>query len=91
LQNDPQYEFFGQLLKAPLSDAKAALETRYPYPRFMECESGGSQERFIKAKLNPSVTHNSSEREGEAQLFTEDVSLKVFMQHLRRLAVENKS
>ena len=54
---------------------------------FIETVQDGSQERFLLAKLNPSVTHNSNQQ-GEAPIFTEDVSFNVFMQHLRRLAVE---
>ena len=51
----------------------------------------GSQARFLLAKLNPSVTHNSKEGHAAASdfLFTDDVSLQVFMDHLKRLAVQS--
>jgi protein transport protein SEC23 len=86
---NPEYEYFAQLLKAPKTDAARAMDGRFPTPRFIECVDGGSQERFLKAKLNPSITQSTvGLGEGEPPVFTEDVSLKVFMQHLRRLAVQ---
>ena len=39
------------------------------------------------AKLNPSVTHNSTDANGGQPIFTDDVSLRVFMEHLMKLAV----
>jgi protein transport protein SEC23 len=66
------------------------METRFPYPRFIECVEKGSQSRFLMAKLNPSITQANvnDQQGGEPPIFTEDVSMRVFMQHLRRLAVE---
>jgi protein transport protein SEC23 len=84
----PEYDYFAQLLQAPVVDAQELIKDRFPYPMFIECVQDGSQERFLLAKLNPSVTH-ASDQPGEQPIFTEDVSFKVFMKHLRRLAVEN--
>lgn len=84
----PEYEYLAQLLKAPKVDVQALMESRFPFPRLIECVERGSQSRFLLAKLNPSITqHNMSEMGGEPPVFTEDVSLNVFLQHLRRLAV----
>jgi len=44
--------------------------------------------RFLMAKLNPSVTHNS-EGVGGAQVFTDDVLLRVFMKHFMKLVVQS--
>ena len=65
------------------------LQERFPVPMYVECDQYGSQARFLLAKLNPSVTHNTTQP-GEASdfLFTDDVSLQVFMEHLKRLAVQ---
>jgi len=87
----PEYDYFAQLLKAPKNDAQALMDLRFPNPRFIECVEKGSQSRFLMAKLNPSITQNNMQefnQGAEPPVFTEDVSLKVFMQHLRRLAVQ---
>lgn len=67
------------------------MDARFPYPRFIECVEKGSQSRFLMAKLNPSITQSTMEYQqgAEPPVFTEDVSMKVFMQHLRRLAVQD--
>lgn len=86
----PEYDYFAQLLNAPMNDAAEMTRTRFPYPRLIECVEGGSQSRFLMAKLNPSFTHTSGDGYGQQEpaVFTEDVSLNVFMQHLKRLAVQ---
>ena len=51
---------------------------------------------FVNAKLNPSSTHQTQHQSGWEQqqnfgggeiIFTDDISLSVFMQHLAKLAV----
>lgn len=90
IQDNPQYAYFAHLLQAPKTDVQQIMEARFPYPRFIECVEKGSQSRFLMAKLNPSITQSNPEfsQSGEPPVFTEDVSLKVFMQHLKRLAVQ---
>eukprot|EP00742_Colponemidia_sp_Colp-10_P002689 GILJ01002874.1.p1 GENE.GILJ01002874.1~~GILJ01002874.1.p1 ORF type:complete len:758 (+),score=106.72 GILJ01002874.1:32-2305(+) len=87
----PEHGAFRQLLFAPKEDAKLILEERFPTPKYVETDQGGSQARFLMARVNPSVTHNSNPNDmGKAPLvFTDDVSLKVFMDHLIRLAVQS--
>lgn len=65
---------------------------RFPIPRYIVCDQGGSQARFLLSKLNPSTTHMSTGMYGSAPgagagqaIFTDDVSLQVFMEHLKRL------
>lgn len=41
------------------------------------------------ARLNPSQTHNSTDSFGGQVIATDDVSLKVFMEHLAKLAVQS--
>lgn len=36
------------------------MASRFPYPKYVKCVEGGSQARFIMAKLNPSVTLSTS-------------------------------
>ncbi|KAJ7535739.1 hypothetical protein O6H91_12G044100 [Diphasiastrum complanatum] len=87
--NDPNYENFNKLLEAPIGDAEALISDRVPVPKFIECDQHGSQARFLLAKLNPSVTHNSNPYGNSEVIFTDDVSLQVFVEHLQRLAVQS--
>jgi len=84
-QDQPDHENFRNLLQAPKDDAQALMENRFPVPRYIVCDQHKSQSRFILAKLNPSTGSNQS---GTQQIFTDDVSLKVFMEHLMKLSVQ---
>lgn len=89
-QEQEGYENFKELLEAPVADAQDLLVDRFPIPRYIVCDQGGSQARFLLSKLNPSTTHMSSSMYGSAPqngqaIFTDDVSLQVFMEHLKRL------
>jgi protein transport protein SEC23 len=102
-QDQPEHDAFRQLLAAPVADAARAMAERCPTPRLVECDQGGSQARFLLAKLNPSATHATSDAGGgmgsgfDAQfgaqgaeiIFTDDISMNVFMQHLAKLAVQS--
>lgn len=84
------YENFKELLESPIGDAQELLEDRLPIPRYVVCDQGGSQARFLLSKLNPSTTHMSGNTYGAGSgagqaIFTDDVSLQVFMEHLKRL------
>lgn len=35
------------------------LQTRFPMPRYIVTEAGGSQARLLLYKVNPSLTHNN--------------------------------
>ncbi|CAG7850057.1 Protein transport protein SEC23 [Serendipita indica DSM 11827] len=86
------YENIKALLEAPQTDAQDLLVDRLPIPRYIVCDQGGSQARFLLSKLNPSTTHVNmyggpgTGAAGQA-IFTDDVSLQVFMEYLKRLAV----
>jgi protein transport protein SEC23 len=87
-QEKEEYASFKQLLMEPENDARVVLNERFPVPKFVVTSNGGSQERFLKSKVNPSVTYNTDMAAGTGQaVITDDVSLKVFMEHLIRLAV----
>jgi protein transport protein SEC23 len=83
-----EYDYFARLLEAPKADAEGLMNSRFPNPRFIECVENGSQERFLKPKLNPSITQSTESNSNEPPVFTVFVSLKLFMKHLRRLAVK---
>lgn len=88
----PSHANFRELLNAPKDDAAGIIEERFPVPMYVECDQYGSQARFLLAKLNPSLTHNSNASalgQGSDFIFTDDVSLQTFMDHLKRLAVQS--
>jgi protein transport protein SEC23 len=94
-QDEEGYENFKELLENPVTDAQELLEDRNPIPRYVVTDQGGSQARFLLSKLNPSTTHMSggggyggAAAGGQAAIFTDDVSLQVFMEHLKRLVSE---
>uniref|UniRef100_A0A8C9FP37 Protein transport protein SEC23 n=1 Tax=Pavo cristatus TaxID=9049 RepID=A0A8C9FP37_PAVCR len=78
-QDMPEYENFHHLLQAPIDDAQEILHSRFPMPRYIDTEHGGSQ------------VYSSSlwGQESGAPILTDDVSLQVFMDHLKKLAVSS--
>lgn len=92
-QDLPEYSNFKELLEFPKKEAAELLHDRYPLPRFIDTEEGGSQARFLYSKLNPSVTYNTNDfiGGGGAIVLTDDVSLQVFMSHLQKLVVSGSS
>lgn len=85
-----EHAAFRQLLEAPMADSELIMDSRFPLPRLVSCDQNKSEARFLMAKLNPSTTHNSNQDGGGigAQVNTDDVSLRVFMEHLMKLAVQ---
>lgn len=86
-QHRPEHTAFKNLLQAPLDDAQHIMADRFPVPRYIICDQDKSQARFLMAKVNPSVTHTSSDAAGTAVL-TDEVSFSVFMDALIKLAVQ---
>ena len=84
------------MLEAPSADAKEIMIGRFPMPRYIVCDEGGSQARFLLFKVNPSLTHNTTfgwgqtQSEGSTFILTDDVSLQVFMEHLKKLSTANQ-
>ena len=69
---------------------------RFPTPRYIICDHGGSQARFLLAKVNPSSNHQVAPTWGSTAgagtaIATDDVSMQVFMDHLKKLAVSGTS
>ena len=84
----PEYESFKMLLELPREGAAGILSERFPVPRFIETEVGKGDERILKAKVNPSGGGGNVTAES-GLYFSEDVSLKVFMDHLIQYAVKS--
>uniref|UniRef100_A0A4W6FDV7 Protein transport protein SEC23 n=1 Tax=Lates calcarifer TaxID=8187 RepID=A0A4W6FDV7_LATCA len=53
-QDMPEYENFKHLLQAPVDDAQELLHTRFPMPRYIDTEHGGSQ---VRAQRNTNNIH----------------------------------
>ncbi|KAJ0981591.1 hypothetical protein J5N97_009846 [Dioscorea zingiberensis] len=85
---DPNHENLRKLLEAPELDAKALIEDRIPMPKLIKCNQHGSQARFLLARLNPSATQKSQLVDGLEIIYTDDVSLQDFIEHLQALAVQ---
>lgn len=87
-QNTEEHINFKNLLDSPQLDAQMTMTSRFPVPRFIVCDQHKSQARFLMAKLNPSITHHTGEVGMGQAMLTDDVSLRVFMEHLMKLAVQ---
>ncbi|KDP40275.1 hypothetical protein JCGZ_02273 [Jatropha curcas] len=85
---DPNHENLRKLLEAPEVDAEQLVGERIPAPKLIKCDQHSSQARFLLAKLNPSVTQNSTYTEGSEIILTDDLSLQDFIDHLQTLAVK---
>jgi len=87
------YAHFRQFLATPREDAKALVDSRYPTPRFLEVIKNEPNARILYNRVNPSRTHNSNadaqygNNPGEL-VYTDDAPLQVFMEHLKKLAVQ---
>jgi protein transport protein SEC23 len=87
-QENPEYEHFKTLLQMPLKDAHSIVEERFPVPRLTVTDSGKGAERLLKAKVNPGGMSQDNAVVEKGHYITDDVSLKVFMDHLIKLAVQ---
>uniref|UniRef100_A0A673MQB4 Protein transport protein SEC23 n=1 Tax=Sinocyclocheilus rhinocerous TaxID=307959 RepID=A0A673MQB4_9TELE len=54
-QDMPEYENFRHLLQAPVDDAQELLHTRFPMPRYIDTEHGGSQVQRTSIIMNVCV------------------------------------
>lgn len=84
------YEHFREFLEAPKEEALEILKDRFPLPRFIDCDDGGSQARFLMAKLNPSTSYSSNPNHmygGQFDVMTDDTSLQLYITQIQRLAV----
>jgi protein transport protein SEC23 len=75
--------------QAPKADASEILQRRFPVPRLVDCDQNGSQARFLLARLNPSNTYQSQTSMSAEVIMTDDVSLSVFTEHLKKLATQS--
>jgi len=88
-QHQDEHINFRNLLEAPQNDAQIIMNARFPVPRYIVCDQYKSEARFLLSMLNPSITHHSNDATGGQAIFTDDVSLRVFMEHLMKLSVQS--
>ena len=85
------YLWFKNLLLSPKNECNNRILTRFPTPNIIECDENSGQERFLIAKLNPDNTKAENiynlDEQTTGDAWSDDVSLKVFMDHLKKLAV----
>ena len=66
-----------------MDDAADILAVRFPAPRYIDTEQGGSQARFLLSKVNPSQTHNNMYAYGAVSLkiilFLNNIDLVIFL------------
>lgn len=90
----PEYEYFNAFLEAPKKEAMEILMDRFPLPRFIDCDEGGSQARFLMAKLNPSTSYaNPAHRHvigHSLDVLTDDASIQLFMDRIQKIIVSKK-
>jgi len=78
------------MIKESIKYARDQAELRSPYPRIIVCYSGSGPERFIKAKVNPSITSykdNSNATTEQGNFFTDEFGINTFMTTLKKYAV----
>ncbi|KAK9837195.1 hypothetical protein WJX84_004838 [Apatococcus fuscideae] len=80
---------FKSLLEAPQAHAEQIVKNRFPVPKLVICDQNGSQARFLLARLNPSSSYSNPSGMSAEVIMTDDVSLQVFLDHLRKLAVQS--
>ena len=90
-----EYAYFKDFLEAPKREAMLLLVDRFPLPRFIDCDEGGSQARFLMAKLNPSTSYATNVNHfygwgDRSDVFTDDVNLQLFMDHVQRVVTSKK-
>jgi len=90
-QDQVGYENFKQLLEAPAEDANNTLLNRFPMPMYVVCDQGNSQARFLLAVLDPGrinsgplIGASSGGTGANQEIFSDDVPLHVFMEHLKK-------
>ena len=89
-QDQPEHEAFKQLLEAPKADARTSSTGGFRCRGWWIAINTVRRRGFCSRSSTRSATYNSGGAmggQGSDIIFTDDVSLQVFMEHLKRLAV----
>ena len=84
-QDQEGYENIKNMLDSPMDYAQSIISERMPVPRFVSADYGSGQERLIKSVLDPSLEGTQNFKEG--YFVSDDVSLKTFMDFLKKKVV----
>lgn len=87
-----EYAYFKEFIEVPMNDAQILLSSRYPTPRLIDVCQDDPDARILYNRINPSRSYATAMGDGygsnEGELvYTDDVSLQTFMQHLKKQAV----
>ena len=58
---------FEELIEVPVADARDPLMDRFPVPRYVVCDQGKSQARFLLSKLNHEIAEAAIKVDGGAK------------------------
>lgn len=90
-EDNPDYPHFKTFIDGPRADAAQIVAARYPAPRYIECSKGTGDARILHNRINPSRTHRTEGQYGASPgelVYTDDAPLHVFMEQLKKLAVQ---
>ncbi|KAL7717743.1 Protein transport protein SEC23 [Entamoeba marina] len=88
LEEQPQYVGLGDFFKLPELDANELTSKRIPSPRIYVCNQYSGNQRFLMTILDPAVAPGQNKND---LIFTEDVNLGTFLNHLKQLAVKDSA
>eukprot|EP01029_Cantina_marsupialis_P008172 TRINITY_DN1944_c1_g1_i1.p1 TRINITY_DN1944_c1_g1~~TRINITY_DN1944_c1_g1_i1.p1 ORF type:complete len:786 (+),score=174.34 TRINITY_DN1944_c1_g1_i1:55-2412(+) len=81
---EEDYSTLADQLTKPQEDAQTLMADRLPVPRFIVCDQGKSQARFLLSKLNPSLNLNNSNDDRDCtRLLSEQVNFDQFFTSLK--------
>jgi len=88
MHEDPEYENVKNMIDLPQDYAQELIAERLPVPKFISCDSGSGQERYIKFIVNPSNV-NADQNTGITQIHSDDINLKKFWEALKNKVVHS--
>lgn len=86
-QNQPEYENLKTILEAPVEEAKAFIEERFPTPTLVVCDQDSGLSRYLLTRCNPSTQGFGGG--GQDSLGTDEPSFARFSQKLKEVAVND--
>jgi protein transport protein SEC23 len=87
-QEQPEYANLKAVLEAPLEEARALIEERFPTPLLVVCDQDSGLARYLLARCNPSAqNYDALTGRGDDNLGTDEPSLARFFAKLKEVAV----